>query len=707
MSWQGLRATRNVGHRLMLGLGGLTLSGCALLPPSVTNLYSGPPIPSETERSAEAMNHTFFSADEARVYGAPPPVPTPLSNNIAAIAAPIEQTLGEDVDFVIWDCDAPTAFVNSAGEVGICRGLLEETDYDDELAFVIAHEVGHWKLGHASLLAQLEAKHGERQKRRDRTTGAIGAGSAAATGALLFGTTILLPILWLSRQGDGDDFEYGYDAGDEPSELSDNLVEALLATTIRAGQAAYKRATEFANQRQRDDRIAEAARTKYRAPSDEMAADTFAFDLLDTAGYDPGAGAYALSKVPDAGSPDAYEAPVKDWDLLGFAFPHPASSNRIQKLAEMTGGARKIGPQAFAPCYGSPGQTDCSSWIDALEELKRLQELAAIVARSTAAKQIELRTAACHDAETSLSLIVKALGPDRKAAVLASYLALYCPGDTWNAAAMAPLRSTGYGGYRYLRQLATVLWLRGQPGEAYEMATLAADLAGESAVAYIDFTTWARGIGFFDLAERAMERCVTVTMTIALADRGEFCTEMVSADPAEREQTSIRYGFGPTRRTRKLMLERLDAHLAATEGLELGPASEIAAWLLDNAGQPGDAKPPQPTCLKLRRIVLATAELSAASLWTNPHPGCFVLPGAASPKPSTPLRDTSASPTSLANPAKVVLTRRPDAAPAAPPEVTRERALSSSSISALLMAAPFKYNGPMLPSAFRESAGHR
>jgi predicted Zn-dependent protease len=84
---------------------------------------------------------------------------TPVSKDAAlnarlnAVARRIVNATGrgqEPWEFVVFDSPALNAFVLPGGKVGCYRGLMELANFDDELGFVLGHEVGHVSARHAA-----------------------------------------------------------------------------------------------------------------------------------------------------------------------------------------------------------------------------------------------------------------------------------------------------------------------------------------------------------------------------------------------------------------------------------------------------------------------------------------------------------------------------------------------------------------------------
>ncbi len=66
-----------------------------------------------------------------------------LRARLARVSSKLETVTGQSPRIIIKEDDSQSAFVLPNGAVVISRGLLASTGSDDEVAFVIAHEVSH------------------------------------------------------------------------------------------------------------------------------------------------------------------------------------------------------------------------------------------------------------------------------------------------------------------------------------------------------------------------------------------------------------------------------------------------------------------------------------------------------------------------------------------------------------------------------------
>lgn len=93
---------------------------------------------------------------------------------VARIAEPIFATTGRkgfSWEIEVVDSNEVNAWCLPGGKVGVNKGLLRYVDSEDELAAVIAHEMGHAELSHAA----------KEMRKKAFTSAAAGAASAAAS----------------------------------------------------------------------------------------------------------------------------------------------------------------------------------------------------------------------------------------------------------------------------------------------------------------------------------------------------------------------------------------------------------------------------------------------------------------------------------------------------------------------------------------------
>jgi predicted Zn-dependent protease len=120
----------------------VTLSGCAASRDQAPPAESSPPPPSKTygrEFLAEARQTFRFILD--------PDVTGPVQ----ATGARLVRAMGEDVEaihFFVIDEPQPNAFAIPGGYIFVFTGLLSKLADDDELAGVLAHELGHVSYNH-------------------------------------------------------------------------------------------------------------------------------------------------------------------------------------------------------------------------------------------------------------------------------------------------------------------------------------------------------------------------------------------------------------------------------------------------------------------------------------------------------------------------------------------------------------------------------
>lgn len=202
--------------------------------------------PSKAERLLEGSYRTDG------IPAKPPPL---LEETVARVKARLEPHLpGGKYPFpvVVEDCAQVHAYVDPTGALRICRTALSNAASEDEIAFMVAHEMGHVVMGHSRV---------HESARTMQTAGML-------AGVLL-------------------------DAIAE----SDNNKDNRRALKLGA-DALYTYPTKFG-----------AWMKNSFMPDQETASDMFAVDLLEKAGYNPFLGAAAL-RTYSISRPDAPTAPV-------------------------------------------------------------------------------------------------------------------------------------------------------------------------------------------------------------------------------------------------------------------------------------------------------------------------------------------------------------------------------------------------------------
>lgn len=73
---------------------------------------------------------------------------SPYTKRLRALVAPHLRESGLDLDYQVYATEDVNAFAMADGTVRVYQGLMDLMD-DDELRFVLGHEIGHVELGHS------------------------------------------------------------------------------------------------------------------------------------------------------------------------------------------------------------------------------------------------------------------------------------------------------------------------------------------------------------------------------------------------------------------------------------------------------------------------------------------------------------------------------------------------------------------------------
>jgi predicted Zn-dependent protease len=104
----------------------------------------------------------------------------PYLRHLLARLAPKDLNPALLPDIHLWDSSVPNAFAMAGGHMGFTQGLLEAAGSENELAFVTAHELGHY-------LNRDPLRHAGRALMQFSLLMLLSAGSAEQAGGALFG----------------------------------------------------------------------------------------------------------------------------------------------------------------------------------------------------------------------------------------------------------------------------------------------------------------------------------------------------------------------------------------------------------------------------------------------------------------------------------------------------------------------------------------
>jgi len=150
----------------------------------------------------------LFSQDKVAEMGAASyqqikqeePVDRSAANNryVSCVADAVTAVTGGQWEVTVFDSDQVNAFALPGGKIGVYEGLLDVAETDDQLATVIAHEVGHVIAGHGNerISQQYATQGGLQAVSAFLGGGGGGAGGQAIMSALGLGAQvgILLPF---------------------------------------------------------------------------------------------------------------------------------------------------------------------------------------------------------------------------------------------------------------------------------------------------------------------------------------------------------------------------------------------------------------------------------------------------------------------------------------------------------------------------------
>ncbi|WP_172448537.1 M48 family metalloprotease [Caulobacter mirabilis] len=600
----------------------MLLAGCVSLGEidQISDAFGVSPNRKRFEVSDPRQAADFLSTDAPDVFGAPPPAPRALVDVLARVSDRLQAATGREIAVEVWDCDALSAFATPAGRVVVCRSLLTELQYEDELAFVIAHEAAHLHLSHVSLLARLETRQ-QREWIRDFE------GSTVLRNLTIAGT---FAILFKSADALSDEIEerVGVSKEEDSNNDIDSVVIGLtLVGSVLFGDHIREGLMGLLDERRRHVRRMDSDAARKRSPEEELAADAYALSALRRAGYAPDAGGYLLSRLTGGAGGRIAAGKSRTWDHFSLTYEHPGADERVRRLVVS---AVAVDPAPFDPCAGrrEADRAPCEAWIAASNRADRSVGRLLAAAEAVADQGASNVERECRQAHAELSAAAKALGSDRALAATAATFSLLCPGWDWAALALAPAQGEASGGYYYLRQLGAVLWLKGRPGEAYDVTFVTADIAGSNALAFGDFVDWTGQVGLPEAADEARARCRTVADDVWTADKGRFC-DLLRRAPGAR--VDIRRASGLPLDAKIGLLPMVKGMPEAFAMLDEDRKLTLARVLLSQSSRPGlRVESRNKVCLHPKRYALHPEPRSLA--WFNPDTNCLALP-AGSPSP--------------------------------------------------------------------------
>ncbi|KAA5803925.1 M48 family metalloprotease [Alkalicaulis satelles] len=117
------------------------------------NIHNQPEVLSEWRTlNANPQGITRALQREQVLHGAPSQPPALISRTVDSVfrrvAAAAPDGSAAHIQLIVNDCSDYGAEAVSSGFIRLCRGVVERAETEDELAFVIAHEMSHLILGH-------------------------------------------------------------------------------------------------------------------------------------------------------------------------------------------------------------------------------------------------------------------------------------------------------------------------------------------------------------------------------------------------------------------------------------------------------------------------------------------------------------------------------------------------------------------------------
>lgn len=503
------------------------------------------------DRHNDDATATFFAGyDSSVVFGEPPPVPASVQQSLDDIAQRLSVGRDRPLSVKVADCDDFNAFSTPEGAIYVCRGAVVSAGSADVLAFLIAHELGHIDLGHASGLDRIE----QAQRRGQQISAVIG----LTTGAIVVGGV----VYYLFAQSEPAFYDFSDYLGIGENEDGEGFGEDKTLLAVLGAAFVYFASTgssfyiaDFA--RGRAQSFTQRAYVE-RAPREEFAADAYALQSMQQSGFSPLGADFALSaERVDGGALGAGQRAAfgdvgteadgaEGWRHILLSYRHPALDERRERLERSLDDVDDdaAGEDLDLCAEGADGGA-CQRWLDAALAVQPASVLFLRVAHATANDEDDTRRRLCADLHGVVMAASDGLGADRGVARLALSASLLCREHDWSTPAFAPYTTPGRGGYDYLKELSSTFAALNQAAAAYSMASRLSEVGGENAVTFADFSFWAEALGFGELARRAVLHCETGARGLLVADRGRYCAEVYErARAAAPEHSRVTLGSG-------------------------------------------------------------------------------------------------------------------------------------------------------------------
>lgn len=158
----------------LIGASGLMLSGCKTMDvggglSAATDMAKAATLSNE-EVAGYAAQFIAHEDKQAKVLGSS----SKYGSRLVKLTSGLQSFDGLKLDFKAYDSNEINAFACANGSVRIYSGLMDAMT-DDEIRYVIGHEIGHIKLGHTKARMQTALATGAAQK----TAASSGSGAVA------------------------------------------------------------------------------------------------------------------------------------------------------------------------------------------------------------------------------------------------------------------------------------------------------------------------------------------------------------------------------------------------------------------------------------------------------------------------------------------------------------------------------------------------